>query len=181
MKASLSSLAAAVLVLAANADAADLPPAGTNILGWPRMTSPAFGCLLEKSFGHRDARFNCSLQSVNPGDVCRDADNYYAGPHFPPALVARVHPLAREVSLAFEHARLQAVTVTLAGKFGESAVRQAFGLSGDGRQPENIMSVSVQDCSLTSTCLLLTGFDHMGAADVECPTEPQQKTMKLPK
>jgi hypothetical protein len=170
-----------LLVLATGAAAADLPPAGTNILGWPRMTSPAFGCLLEKTFGHRDARFNCSLPSVNAGDACTDTDNYYAGPKFPPALITRIHTLASDVSLAFEHGRLQAVTVTLTGKFGESAMRQAFGLPPASGQPENIVSVSVQDCSLTSTCLILTGFDHMGAADVECPTKPSKKTMQLPK
>jgi hypothetical protein len=163
----------ATALAATGAGAVDLPPAGTNILGWPRMTSPAFGCLLEKSFGYRNPRFNCSLRGVNPGDAC--TDTYYAGPEFPAALVTRVHPLAREVLLAFEGGRLQAVTITLAGTFGESDVRRAFGLSGDGDQPENIISVSVQDCSPTSTCLLLTGFDHMGAGDVECPTEPSTK------
>lgn len=158
-------VAAAAMAHSTSADAADLPRAGMNILGWPRMTSPVFGCLLEKTFGHRDPRFNCGLKSVETGDPCTDTDNYYAGPKFPPALAARIHPLASTVSLEFEHGKMQAVTVTLTGKFSEGDVRRAFGLSDDRGSPGNILSVSVQDCSLVSTCLLLTGFDHMGAGE----------------
>jgi len=161
-------VAAAAMAHSTSAGAADLAPAGMNILGWPGMTSPAFGCLLEETFGHRDPRFNCGLKSVKAGDPCIDTDTYYAGPKFPPALAARIHPLASTVSLAFEHGKMQAVTITLSGKFSEADVRRAFGLSDDRGPPGNIMSVSVQDCSLVSTCLLLTGFEHMGAGDVDC-------------
>jgi hypothetical protein len=52
--------------------------------------------------------------------------------------------------------------VTLKGKFSESDVLKAFDLTDDRRRPPNIMSVSVQDCSLVGTCLLLIGFDHIG-------------------
>lgn len=157
------------------AQAADLPPAGLDISGWPRMTSPAFGCLLEKTLGHRDAHFNCSLTRAPAGDPCIDTDAYYAGPTVPPALATRVHPLARNVDVSFEHGAVQAVTVTLTGKFSESDVRRAFGLPASQGLPDNIIGVSVQACSQTSTCLLLTGFDHMGAGDVECPAGPPKR------
>ena len=168
-----TSIAAVALALSVTAArAADLPPAGMKILDWPRMTSPAFGCLLEKTLGHRDPRFNCALKSVKPGDPCIDTADYHAGPKFPPALAPRVHTLASNVDLAFEHGQLQSVTVMLTGKFSEAEVRRAFGLPDDAARPANVSSISVQDCSLLSTCLVVQGFEHMGAADVDCPPRP---------
>ena len=168
-------IAAAALVLSISAvRAADLPPATMNILDWPRLTSPAFGCLMEKTFRHRDPRFNCDTKSVDPGDPCVKTREYYQGPEFPKALAARIHPLATDVRLDFEHGDLRVVAITLKGKFSESDVLKAFNLSDDGRRRPNIMSVTVQDCSLVGTCLLLTGFDHMGAADVDCRNRPRR-------
>lgn len=168
----LGSIVATALALCTSAArAADLPAAGLNILDWPRMTSPAFGCFLERNLGHRDPRFNCTSRNLKPGDPCIDTANYYAGPEFPEALAPRVHPLATDIRLKFEHGEMQSVSVTLTGKFSERDVRQAFGLQGDAAQPQNISSISVQDCSLASTCLVLQGFEHMGAGDVDCPRQ----------
>jgi hypothetical protein len=169
---SIAAMAAALSISAGHA--ADLPPAGMNILDWPRMASPAFGCLMEKTLGHRDPRFNCSLKSVKMGDPCVDTENYYAGPIFPPALAARIHPLASDVSVDFEHGEVRTVSVRLQGKFSESDVLKAFDLAGDRKRPPNIMFVSVQDCSRDGTCLLLTGFDHLGAGDVDCSKQPRR-------
>lgn len=153
--------------------AADLPPATLNILGWPRMSAAAFGCYMEKTLGHRDSQFNCGLKNVKEGDPCVDTANYYAGPKFPKALANRIHPLASDVDLSFEHGKLQRVAVTLTGKFDEGAVRTAFGLADQGL-PQSVTTASVQDCSLTSTCLLLIGFDHVGAGDVDCSRRPRR-------
>lgn len=168
----LAAMAAALSMSAGHA--ADLPPAAMNILDWPRMASPAFGCLMEKTLGHRDPRFNCGLKSVKAGDPCVDTENYYAGPMFPPALATRIHSFARDVSVEFEHGAVRTVSVTLKGKFSKSDVLKAFGLTDDGKRPPNIMSVSVQDCSLDGTCLLLAGFDHLGAGDVDCSKQPRR-------
>ena len=66
------------------------------------MQTRELGCLME-SLGHRDARFNCALEAdAPPGDPCDNTVAYYAGPVFPPALAARVHPLASKVALEFE-------------------------------------------------------------------------------
>jgi hypothetical protein len=47
---------------------------------------------------------------------------------------------------------------------------QRVGLPPSGQPlPENIQSAKVEACSKATTCLTLTGFDHMGAGDVECP------------
>ena len=170
------SVVAATLALSlSDAQAADLPPATVNILDWPRMPSAAFGCFMEKTLGHRDPRFNCNLKSAKPGDPCIDTNAYYAGPTFPPSLATRVHPLASDIDLDFEHADLRMVSIKLTGKFSDAEVRTAFGLPGDAARPQNIMSISVHDCSLVSTCLTLQGFEHIGAGDVDCRKPPVRR------
>ena len=173
-RAAMSITAMAVALLMSTGHVADLPRASMNILDWPRMASPAFGCLMEKTLGHRDPRFNCSLKSVKAGDPCIDTENYYAGPTFPPGLASRIHLLASGVSVEFEHGDLRWVSVTLKRKFSESDVLKAFDLTDERKRPPNIMFVSVQDCSLGGTCLLLTGFDHLGAGDVDCSNRPRR-------
>ncbi|WP_175910090.1 hypothetical protein [Burkholderia metallica] len=165
-----------------------------DVRAWPRMASPAFGCTLEKTFGYRDKRFNCALKHYkNTGDACRNTTTYYEGPAFPDRLAARVHPLATKVDLDWEQGRLQMVTVTLKGTWNEADVRKAFGLPrAEGRkltdaerrmEPDNLMDTSVQypsgqtDDSVArrpsnpargTTAVMLYGFDHMGAGDVDC-------------
>lgn len=160
--------------------AADLPPASVDVLAWPRLSSSAFGCYLEKTLGHRDKRFNCALKGYeNQGDPCTNAAAYAEGPEFPARLAARVHPLAKDVELSWEHGELQQVTLVLKGTFNEVEVRRAFKLpraeayslseAEQGALPENIMDTSVQaDPSNGLTLVMLTGFDHMGAGDVDC-------------
>ncbi|MGF6110324.1 hypothetical protein [Pseudomonas frederiksbergensis] len=160
--------------------AADLPPASVDVLAWPRMSSSAFGCYMEKTLGHRDKRFNCALKGYeNQGDPCTNAAAYEEGPDFPAHLAARVHPLATQVQMSWEHGELQQVTIVLKGTLDEVAVRNAFKLprteayllseAEQGALPENIMDARVQgDPSNGLTSLMLTGFDHMGAGDVDC-------------
>jgi hypothetical protein len=172
---------------------AGLPAPSVDLLKWPRMSSKDFGCYLEKTFGHRDKRFNCSLKRYeNKGDVCNPTDAYYEGPAFPDRLAAKVHPLATKVDLDWEHGDLRSATVTLKGTWNEAEVRRSFHLprkqastltETDVRAfPENLMDASVRyplssDDSLGRrasnpsrgvTSVDLTGFEHMGAADMEC-------------
>ncbi|HIH2747507.1 hypothetical protein L3V59_20765 [Burkholderia aenigmatica] len=165
-----------------------------DVRAWPRTSSPVFGCMLERTFGYRDKRFNCSLKQYrNTGDACKNTTAYYEGPAFPDRLAARVHPLATKVDLDWEQGRLQMVTVTLKGTWNEADVRNAFGLPRDDartptkaelrKAPGNLMDTSVQypssptDDSLGlrpsnpargTTAVMLYGFDHMGAGDVDC-------------
>lgn len=161
--------------------AAVLAPPGMDVLAWPRMTSTSFGCLMEKQLSHRDAHFNCGLHGYrNRGDACGNPDVYYEGPAFPADRARAVHPLASAVELSWEHGDLQAVTITLKGIWPEAQVRTAFRLpraSGDHLSaaeldahawPANIMDTDVQYPSKDETAVTLTGFDHMGAADVGC-------------
>lgn len=192
----LAVLVAAIPLLAtANPSTGATPPKPTvDIRAWPRMSSPAFGCTLEKTFDYRDKRFNCTLKKYrNTGDACKNTKAYYEGPAFPDRLAARVHPLATKVELDWEHGDLQMVTVTLKGTWNEADVRKAFGLPrAEGRklteaelrkQPDNLMDTSIQypssptddslgrrpsDPAHGTTAVMLYGFDHMGAGDVEC-------------
>ncbi|AKM04006.1 hypothetical protein [Burkholderia pyrrocinia] len=188
--------AAAVPALAGASPASDagLTRPAIDIRAWPRMSSPAFGCTLEKTFDYRDKRFNCTLKKYrNTGDACKNTKAYYEGPAFPDRLAARVHPLATKVELDWEHGDLQMVTVTLKGTWNEADVRKAFGLPhAAGRklteaelrkQPDNLMDTSIQypssptddslgrrpsDPAHGTTAVMLYGFDHMGAGDVGC-------------
>lgn len=186
----------ALLALAGHTLGADQQPPGVNVLAWPRMPSSEFGCYMEKTLGHRDKRFNCSLKRYrNQGDPCKNPDTYNEGPLFPASLAARIHPLATQVQLNWEHGELQQVTVTLKGTLNEVQLRKAFELprAGDASPeaeqqllPKNIMDAHIEhslepsnssleihpsDPSLGLTSVTLVGFEHMGAGDVDCDTE----------
>lgn len=185
----------ALLACAGQTFGAGLPPPTVDVLAWPRMSSSEFGCYMEQSLGHRDKRFNCSLKGYeNQGDPCSNGDAYTEGPELPASLAARIHPLATQVQLSWEHGELQQVTLLLKGTYNEAEVRNAFKLpraeayllseAEQGTLPENIMDTSVQyestDDSMGKrpsnpssgfTSVMLTGFDHMGAGDVDCGTD----------
>lgn len=145
------------------------------------MSSTEFGCRMEKMLGHRDTRFNCALNGYrNRGDICKTPDAYYEGPAFPDALASAVHPLATHVELSWEHGNLQAASLTLTGTWSEASVRRAFGLprASVGKLtvaehkahawPANLMDSEVQLSTPGETVVTLTGFDHMGGADMGC-------------
>lgn len=185
----------ALLACAGQALGAGLPPPSVDVLAWPRMSSSEFGCYMQQSLGHRDKRFNCGLKGYeNQGDPCSGGDAYTEGPELPASLAARIHPLSTQVQLSWEHGELQQVTLLLKGTFNEAEVRNAFKLpraeayllseTEQGTLPENVMDTSVQyestsdspgkrpsDPSSGFTSVMLTGFDHTGAGDVDCTTD----------
>ena len=131
-----------------------------DVTTWPRADARRFGCFLQTEFGHKDKKFNCNLESYrNNGDPCKDTKAYYEGPQFPPDKAALVDKRFKSLDLLWEHGDLQAIEITLAGKFSEQDLRTTFNL------PEN---ASVQDCNSKDTCIVLTGFDHIGAGEVDC-------------
>jgi hypothetical protein len=160
----------AALAFGVVAHAADAPlPAlvKTDPLTWTRALVDRFGCFLEKQFGSRDARFNCGLKNyVNKGDPCEKTDVYNEGPGFPAAKAATINPLVRSVDLSWEHGELQQVALTLTKKMPADEVRKIFALpkKNDERR-DNVMSVDVQDCGKNATCVVIQGFDHVGAGD----------------
>ena len=147
-----------------------LDAATINVLSWARMSSPDFGCYMEKTLGHRDARFNCALKNYkNHGEPCRNTKAYYEGPQFPERLASRVHPLATYINLDWEHGDLSGITVVLKGMFSEQEVRDAFKVPKEFTDKDNVVEADVQSCATGMTCLIVYGFYHMGAGDVDCP------------
>jgi hypothetical protein len=141
-----------------------------DFLSWPVARSDKFGCFLEKTFKHKDKKFNCGLKGyINRGDPCKNTDAYYEGPKFPEDQVRNVHPLIQEITLDWEHGVLQGLSFTLNKKLSTQDVRKQLNLPLAENFPrENVMSVSIQQCSDKLTCVVIQGFSHMGAGDADC-------------
>jgi hypothetical protein len=156
------------------AHAAELPPFSSDLSSGGRASFADIGCRMEKLFGRRDASFDCDMKNdVSTGDPCENATAYDEGPTFPKELAVRVHPLATEVHLSFEHGALQGIFVRLGGDFSAHQVRQALGRPAFADRGGNIMSIHIQPAAAgkpdPKTGLPILGFDHMGAGDVDCP------------
>ncbi len=145
-------------------------PTQYDVLSWPRMSAASFGCYLEKTFGARDKKFNCSLKDYkNQGDVCKDPEAYSEGPEFPKSKASAIHPLIETAMVSFEHGELQEVSFTLKKILPETEVRRIFKLpAANATTPENVINISIQNCGKDSTCLSIEGFEHTGAGDVDC-------------
>ncbi len=127
---------------------------------WPRAGAKDFGCFLEKEFGHKDSKFNCSLKKYeNKGDPCKNTKAYYQGPKFPAAKASLVNQKIQSIDLEWEHGDLQNISVTLKGRSLAAEAKRSFKL------PEE---ADIQDCGLKNTCIVIRGFDHQGAGDVDC-------------
>lgn len=150
-----------------------------NVLSWPRASVDKFGCMLEREFQTRDAKFNCALRNyVHVSNVCDPTSPYYEGPMFPADKAAKVAEQFEEISVAHEHGEVQSVTIRLKQRQTQTAIRALLGLPTSPRAalPSNISSISIQGCrpdgaSQICNVVLLQGFEHMGAADVECGEE----------
>jgi len=138
-----------------------------DVSKWPRMSLRDFGCMLEKSLGHREPKFNCSLRSFKANENPCDSA-YYEGFEFPAALVSKVNPLLASIDLEWEHGQLQSVSFDFKKKIDPVSLKNAFGFSAGRGLPPNIIGVDVQDCSHDGVCLVIDGFDHIGAGDAEC-------------
>ena len=132
----------------------------TDFTTWNHTNARDFGCFLQKSFGHKDKKFNCALKKYkNKGDPCRRLKEYAEGPAFPNEKAGEVDPRIESIDLGWEHGDLQAVNITLKDKFAEKELRESFELPA---------SASVQDCGQKHSCIVLQNFDHMGASDTDC-------------
>lgn len=140
-------------------------------LSWPRMRADRFGCFLERELNVRDKRFNCSTKGYeNKGDPCKETEAYSEGPAVPDSVLGKLDPDLTTLELSWEHGELQAATLTFDGVLTKAEAYQRVGLPPAGQPlPENVQAAKVEACSKATTCLTLTGFDHMGAGDVDCP------------
>lgn len=163
-------LAAHQLVFAAAPVA--VSPARVNILKWPGMNPNQFGCYVEKTFGVKDKRFNCSRAKpyVAHYDACEDK-SYSEGPQFPDAAASKIHPNIKSINLTWEHGHLQGMGIVFDRKLSRAEMIRIVGLPAKFEQPysvKKVMSIGIQDCSKDVNCLVMQMFDHMGAADVDC-------------
>lgn len=156
----------------ASAVSAGTSLAEQNVLLWPRMQADVFGCYLEETFGFKDSRFNCDMNGyVNQGDPCKKIEAYYEGPSFPENKASSIHPVIKNISLSWEHGKLQAVGFQFTRQMTREEIVKLFQLPISFEYPteyKNVMSIDIQNCAKDSNCLLIQGFDHMGASDVDC-------------
>ncbi|MDR2583349.1 MAG: fibrobacter succinogenes major paralogous domain-containing protein [Fibromonadaceae bacterium] len=144
--------------------------ASVDAISWPSMPADKFGCMMEKTFGYKDERFNCSLKGYeNKGGPCENTDEYYEGPAFPSSLIKKVHPWLSGISLSWEHGGLQGIVFWFDRELTEEQVLKSFGFTSKENHPGNIMSLDAENGSNPNGSFLqLQGFDHNGAADVGC-------------
>jgi len=149
-----------------------------GLINWPRKTVVEIGCILETELGFRDPVFNCSFKNyVNKGDPCKNTTAYYEGIVFPDALAARIHPSVKSMQFDFEGGRLREVRITFKDSVSKEDIKKWFGLPMGNALPENIMTIDYGDNVYSNEkpadpaytrWLTLTGFEHMGAGDVDC-------------
>jgi len=144
-----------------------IQPTKYAILSWSRMSAADFGCYLEKNFGHKDPKFNCSLKNyVNKGHPSENTEAYYEGPAFPESKASAIHSLVQEVRVSFEGGQLQSLSLTLNKSLPEAEVRRLFLLpSSKDPRPENVTRISIRKCGEDGTCIEIEGFEHVGAGD----------------
>jgi hypothetical protein len=134
---------------------------------WPRTSPDAFGCALERTYKHKDQRFNCALKNYkSSGDPC-SGRAFYDGPQFPSTLASRIHPMLKEVNLEWEGGRLRAANFRFDQNAKKADVESALGLPKDPL-PKNLTAARFDDCANDRVCYVLEGFEHMGAGDLDC-------------
>jgi hypothetical protein len=143
-----------------------------DLISWPRMSVADFACQLESRTGKVDAPFSCAAsRKLNDwGDVCHPTDLSYAGPQVAEAQVRALDPRIAAVDLDWEYGRLQSVNVTFDKIMTAEEVADIFPQVNldDPTSRDNLSNASLQDCASDASCLYVEGFEHLGAADVEC-------------
>nr|QLH55415.1 leucine-rich repeat protein [Archangium gephyra] len=128
-------------------------PANPAVLKWLGMPVHDFGCLLQKSFGHRDSRFNCSTTaSWLKSRSCADP-SFFNGPTFPTGKSSRIHRRVKGVEVNYEGGRVSALTIKLDKRLSDNDVRHIFGLSRS--LPSNIARYRISSCGWLGQCLTL--------------------------
>ena len=144
-----------------------------------RKTPVEIGCLLETEFQYRDSLFNCDNKNyVNKGDPCKKTDEYYEGIKIPDELIKKISTSFSKINLAFEHGNLREITITFQDSLLKDSIPTMFNLPKDKKTyPDNITNIDYGDAIYAkdkpinlqyTKWLIITGFDHVGAGDVDC-------------
>lgn len=129
------------------------------------MTAQQLGCSLNAQFTDRGDLPACTDVKYPQGDPCVDPDNWYAGPQLPDGFASQVHPNVKRVRLSWEHGHVQAVMLLMDDVYNDDAARVLFAID---KLPSNVMAMNVQRCLNKASCVVITGFDHMGGGEVQC-------------
>jgi hypothetical protein len=143
--------------------------AKVNMLHWLRMDLAAFGCLLENEFSYRHPQYNCSLRNYkNDGDPCKNTQAYYEGLTFPDDKRIEIHSLIDTIMLDFEHGELRQIDLQFTSSLTEKEVRHIFSIDS-ADLPQNVVAIDYHEAdSGRINGLMLVGFEHIGAGDVDC-------------
>ncbi len=144
-----------------------------------RKTPVEIGCILETEFKFRDSVFNCDYKNyVNKGDPCIKTDEYYEGITIPAVLFQKMQPVIKDIRLDFEHGSLREFHITFRDSLTKDKIRSIFNLPHDNSTlPDNIMIINYGENVFSNDkptnpnytrWLTITGFEHMGAGDVDC-------------
>ena len=152
----------------AHVDEHERIPGAHIVYTWPRMNAQELGCSLTAQFGQRADLPACVDTAYPQGDPCVYIDNWYAGPQFPDGFAPEVHPNVKRVRLNWEHGHVQSVTLLLDGVYSES---EAAAMFATPELPANVMTTSVQRCMRDASCMMIIGFDHLGAGEADCSDE----------
>ena len=149
-----------------------------SLLSLPRKSLVEIGCIFEQELQYKDSIFNCSNKNyVNKSDPCNNTEAYYEGMEIPDSVAQKIHPLIANLSLDFEVGNLREITVTLKDSIKKTDLIEIFHLPSVTNFPENIMDIRLGENIHAkdkptndnyTKWFSLTGFDHQGAADVEC-------------
>lgn len=129
------------------------------------MNAQELGCSLSRQFYDRGDLPACVDTPYPQGDPCENIDSWYAGPQLPDGFAEQVHPNVKRVRLSWEHGHIQAVGLLMDDVYNEDAARVLFAVD---KLPPNVMAMSVQRCMTKASCIVITGFDHLGAGEVQC-------------
>ena len=148
------------------------------LLTWLRKSPVEISCMLESQLGYQDKIFKCGRKYVNKGDPCKKTKEYYEGIQIPPNLIAKIHPLFKNITLAFEHGDLQLITIEFKDSMSIAQLKSMFTLpAGQEDFPGNVIYIDYADGERApfkthdekyTNELMITGFEHLGAGDVDC-------------
>jgi len=144
-----------------------------------RKNPAEIGCILQQELNYRDSIFNCDFKNYkNKGDPCNHEQEYYEGVHIPDSVAEKIQPFIREFLMDFEGGSLQQLSITFKDSLPIDKIKELFHLpTQKDSLPENVISIdfgeniSSKDKPVNTgytRWLVIIGFEHMGAGDVDC-------------
>jgi hypothetical protein len=147
---------------------------------WLRQSVEKLTCTLLKTLNYEDEKFKCGAKLSKKPDP-RD-DSWNAGPVFPKEKAKLIHPLLSNLEIDWEHGDVRVLTFTFEKELSVQAVQRIFNLPRTKEDWDTYYNViqNIEYDNLTEDqirtsdlklqfvkSLTLTGFEHMGAGDIE--------------